>query len=65
MTSDDALVFGEALSITAYTGGGDEAGLRTALRWFVIGAPLALSYLGVVFWLHRGKAVAARDGEGY
>lgn len=56
---------GDALSITAYTAGADEAGLRTALRWFVIGAPLAVAYLGVVGWLHRGKAVAARDGEGY
>jgi cytochrome d ubiquinol oxidase subunit II len=56
---------GDALSITAYSAGVDEAGLRTALRWFVIGLPLALAYLAVVFRLHRGKAVAARDGEGY
>jgi cytochrome d ubiquinol oxidase subunit II len=55
----------ETLSITAYTGGGDEAGLRIAIRWFVLGLPLALVYLAVVFRLHRGKAVAARDGEGY
>ena len=56
---------GDALSITAYTGGGDEAGLRTALRWFLVGLPLALAYLVVVFRLHRGKAVGAREGEGY
>jgi cytochrome d ubiquinol oxidase subunit II len=56
---------GDALSITAYTAGGDAAGLRTALWWFAIGTPLAFTYLGVVLWLHRGKAVAARDGEGY
>jgi cytochrome d ubiquinol oxidase subunit II len=56
---------GDALSLTAYTGGGDEAGLRVALRWFLIGAPLALIYLAVIFRLHRGKAVAAREGEGY
>jgi cytochrome d ubiquinol oxidase subunit II len=56
---------GDALSMTAYTGGADEAGLRTALRWFLVGLPLALVYLVVVFRLHRGKAVAARDGEGY
>ena len=56
---------GDALSITAYTGGGDEAGLRIALRWFLVGIPLALVYLVVVFRLHRGKAVAAREGEGY
>ena len=52
-------------SIAAYGAGVDEAGLRTALRWFVIGLPLALAYLVVVIRLHRGKAVAARDGEGY
>jgi cytochrome bd ubiquinol oxidase subunit II len=56
---------GDALSITVYTGGGDEASLRTALRWFLVGAPLALLYLAVVFRLHRGKAVAAGEGEGY
>ena len=56
---------GDALSLTAYTGGGDEAGLRIALRWFLIGAPLALIYVGFVFRLHRGKAVAAAEGEGY
>jgi hypothetical protein len=51
--------------MTVYTGGADEAGLRTALRWFLVALPLAVAYLLVVFWLHRGKAVAARDGEGY
>jgi cytochrome bd-type quinol oxidase subunit 2 len=56
---------GDALSITAYTGGADEAGLRTAFRWFLVGLPLALVYLVVVFRLHRGKAVAAREGGGY
>jgi cytochrome bd ubiquinol oxidase subunit II len=56
---------GDALSLTAYTGGGDEAGLRVAIRWFLIGAPLALIYLAVIFRIHRGKAVAAADGEGY
>jgi cytochrome bd ubiquinol oxidase subunit II len=56
---------GDALSLTAYTGGGDEAGLRIALRWFLVGSPLALLYLAVVFRLHRGTAVAAADGEGY
>jgi cytochrome d ubiquinol oxidase subunit II len=55
----------EALSLTVFTGGGDEAGLRVALRWFLVGLPLALAYLVIVFRLHRGKAVAARDGEGY
>ena len=56
---------GDVLSITAYTAGGHEGGLRSALRWFLVGLPLALAYLVVVFRLHRGKAVAAGDGEGY
>jgi cytochrome bd ubiquinol oxidase subunit II len=56
---------GDALSITAYMGGTDEASLRTALRWFLVGLPLAVAYFVVVFRLHRGKAVAAPDGEGY
>jgi len=56
---------GDTLSMTAYTGASDEAALRVALRWFLIGLALALVYFAVVFRLHRGKAVAARDGEGY
>jgi cytochrome d ubiquinol oxidase subunit II len=49
---------GEALTLTAYNSGGDPAGLRTALVWFSLGFPLAISYFVVVFRLHRGKAVA-------
>jgi len=45
-------------SITAYAGGGDEAGLRTALGWLAIGLPLAILYSVLVFRLHRGKADA-------
>jgi len=56
---------GNALSITAYTGGGDEGSLRIALRWFLVGAPLALLYLAIVFRLHRGPTVAAAEGDGY
>jgi cytochrome d ubiquinol oxidase subunit II len=56
---------GDALSMTAYTGGGDEASLRIALRWFLVGLPLVVAYFAIVFRLHRGKAVAAADGEGY
>ena len=56
---------GNALSMTAYTGGGDEAGLRIALRWFLIGLPLAVAYFVIVFRLHRGKVVAAQEREGY
>lgn len=54
-----------AFSITAQAGGSSPAGLRTALGWWVIGFPLAVGYFVVLFRIHRGKAVAARDGEGY
>jgi cytochrome d ubiquinol oxidase subunit II len=56
---------GDALSLTAGNSGGDPAGLGTALVWFSIGLPLAVLYFVTVLRLHRGKAVAARDGEGY
>ncbi len=54
-----------ALSLTAYNAGGDPTGLRTALGWLAIGLPLAILYFVIVFRVHRGKAVAAADGEGY
>jgi cytochrome d ubiquinol oxidase subunit II len=53
-----------ALSMTAFNSGGDPAGLKTALRWLIVGLPLALFYLAVVFRLHRGRAEAAPEGEG-
>jgi len=54
-----------ALSLTAHNAGGDPEGLRTAVGWLVIGLPLVVLYYVIVFRLHRGKAVAAADGEGY
>ncbi|MDL2717791.1 MAG: cytochrome d ubiquinol oxidase subunit II [Acidobacteriota bacterium] len=54
-----------ALSLTAHNAGGDPAGLRTAVGWLAIGLPLAVLYFVIVFRLHRGKAVAAAEGEGY
>jgi cytochrome d ubiquinol oxidase subunit II len=56
---------GDALSLTAYGAAGDRQGLATALRWFALGFPLAILYFVIVFRLHRGKAVAAAEGEGY
>jgi cytochrome d ubiquinol oxidase subunit II len=56
---------GPELSITAYQAANDAHGLAVALRWFAFGLPLALFYLGVVTWLHRGRAQAAPEGEGY
>jgi len=54
-----------ALSITAQGGGATAAGLRTALGWWSLGFPLVVVYFAVLFRIHRGKAVAAGDGEGY
>jgi cytochrome bd ubiquinol oxidase subunit II len=56
---------GPELSITAFQAANDAHGLTVALRWFAVGLPLALFYLGVVTWLHRGRAQAAPEGEGY
>ena len=50
-----------ARSMTAYNAAGDLSGLKTALRWFAVGFPLAVVYFVVTFRLHRGKAEA---GEG-
>ncbi len=52
----------QALSITAYTAGGDPRGLRIALVWFAVGLPLAIVYLAIVLRLHRGKVVPAEEG---
>jgi cytochrome d ubiquinol oxidase subunit II len=54
-----------ALSLTAYAAANDAAGLRVALRWWGLGFPLAIGYFVLLIRLHRGKAVAAADGEGY
>src|SRR5262249_38208840 len=54
-----------ARSITAYAAASPAASLRTAMGWFSIGVPLAIGYFVVLFRLHRGKVVAAADGEGY
>ena len=54
-----------ALSMTAFNSGGDPAGLKTALRWLILGLPLALFYFVVVLRLHQGKSDTAPEGEGY
>jgi cytochrome bd ubiquinol oxidase subunit II len=54
-----------ARSITAYTGGATAHGLRISLGWWAIGFPIAALYFVTLFRIHRGRAVAARDGEGY
>lgn len=54
-----------ALSITVANGGNTAEGLRPSLAWWVAGFPIALVYFVILFRIHRGKAVAAPEGEGY
>jgi cytochrome d ubiquinol oxidase subunit II len=52
-------------SMTAYAAAAAPSGLRIALSWFAVGAPLALLYFVTVFRLHRGKVAEPREGHGY
>jgi cytochrome d ubiquinol oxidase subunit II len=54
-----------SLSLTATATAVPAAALRTALLWWIVAFPLAIGYLVFLFRLHRGKAAAAADGEGY
>ncbi len=54
-----------AYSITVADSGNSVGGLRAALGWWVVGFPIAIAYFVILFRLHRGKAVAAAEGEGY
>jgi cytochrome d ubiquinol oxidase subunit II len=54
-----------ALSITAYNAGGSAESLKVATGWWAIGFPIAIGYFATLFRLHRGKVIAAREGEGY
>lgn len=56
---------GDELSLTAYNTAVPATSLRIALGWWVIAAPLAVTYFVVLFRIHRGKAVASRHREGY
>jgi cytochrome bd ubiquinol oxidase subunit II len=53
-----------ALSMTVANGAGDASGLRTALGWLGLAAPLLLLYLVIVWRMHRGR-VSAGDPGGY
>ena len=58
-------VLDPAWSLTAHNSASTTASLRKALGWWCLGFPLALAYLAFLFRLHRGKARAAAEGEGY
>lgn len=52
-------------SLTALTSAAGPESLRAGLRWWPVGLVLAIGYTALVFRLHRGKAQAAAEGEGY
>ncbi len=54
-----------APSLTAENSAAAAHSLRVALLWWPIGLLLAIVYYVVLFRLHRGKAQAAAEGEGY
>lgn len=52
-------------SLTALNSATAASGLKKGLVWWLIGFPLALGYLALLFRLFRGKAQAPAEGEGY
>ena len=54
-----------AWSLTAHNASVSQGGLIAGARWWLLGFPLVVGYFYIVFRLHRGKAQAAADGEGY
>ncbi|KAB2964387.1 MAG: cytochrome d ubiquinol oxidase subunit II [Thermoanaerobaculia bacterium] len=54
-----------ALSLTALNSAAAERSLRFGLLWWPLGLALAVVYFVILFRLHRGKAEAAAEGEGY
>ena len=52
-------------SLNAWNAASPATGLRKALVWWLVGFPLAALYFANLFRLHRGKAKAAPEGEGY
>jgi cytochrome bd ubiquinol oxidase subunit II len=53
----------EALSLTAYNSSVPAASLRTALGWWVVALPLAVSYFVWIFRIHRGKVSVESSGH--
>jgi len=54
-----------AWHLTALNASSSDHGLRVALAWWSAGFPLALAYFACIFRLHRGKAAAPPEGQGY
>ena len=54
-----------AASLTALNSAAGEHSLRAGLFWWPAGFLLAVLYYVVLFRLHRNRAQAAEEGEGY
>jgi cytochrome d ubiquinol oxidase subunit II len=54
-----------AFSIDAYDAANEVAGLKIALRWWLIGIPLVVAYVVIQFRLHAGKVPAPDEEHGY
>lgn len=54
-----------AWSLTAYNTAVGQHGLRTGLKWWVFGFPIAVGYAIFLFRIHRGKVKAPVDDKGY
>lgn len=55
----------QASSLTAWNAASSATSLRAGLLWWPFGFALALGYLALLLFLHRGKAQAPAEGEGY
>jgi cytochrome bd ubiquinol oxidase subunit II len=55
----------DSASLTAYNANAGPESLRAGALWWPFGLLIVLIYVATLFSLHRGKAVAARQGEGY
>jgi cytochrome d ubiquinol oxidase subunit II len=54
-----------AASLTAFNASAGAGSLRAGMVWWFIGFPIALAYFACLFWIHRGKAAAPEEGQGY
>ena len=54
-----------AWSLTAHNAAASAHGLRTGLKWWLLGFPIVLAYFVLLFRLHRGKVKAEADGGSY
>ena len=54
-----------AFDLTAHNASVSQHGLKAGLAWWVIGFPVAIGYVAVLFRFHRGKVKAPAEGEGY